>query len=57
MWSFNIFLLFVQNMVSGHVESSRCTLTDLLHGLLRYDPSERLTARQALNHPFFRNPN
>ncbi|MBA0568302.1 hypothetical protein Golob_005805 [Gossypium lobatum] len=25
----------------------------LLEGLLKYDPSERLTARQALNHPFF----
>ncbi|XP_062100030.1 serine/threonine-protein kinase AFC3 isoform X1 [Humulus lupulus] len=34
----------------------RSSLTDLLHGLLKYDPSERLTARQALDHPFFGNP-
>ncbi|XVE71077.1 hypothetical protein DITRI_Ditri10aG0121200 [Diplodiscus trichospermus] len=44
-----------KNMVSQHVESSRYTLVDLLEGLLKYDPSERLTARQALNHPFFKN--
>ncbi|ESR63842.1 serine/threonine-protein kinase AFC3 [Citrus sinensis] len=47
----------LKNMVSLHVDRARSTLTDLLHGLLRYDPSERLTARQALNHPFFRNLN
>ncbi|XVF35498.1 hypothetical protein REPUB_Repub18cG0150700 [Reevesia pubescens] len=43
----------LKNMVSQHVESSRYSLADLLEGLLKYDPSERLTARQALNHPFF----
>ncbi|KAB2077461.1 hypothetical protein ERO13_A06G138400v2 [Gossypium hirsutum] len=43
----------LKNMVSQHVESSRYFLADLLEGLLKYDPSERLTARQALNHPFF----
>ncbi|KAH1056705.1 hypothetical protein J1N35_034770 [Gossypium stocksii] len=42
----------LKNMVS-HVESSRYFLADLLEGLLKYDPSERLTACQALNHPFF----
>ncbi|KAK9208031.1 hypothetical protein WN944_000383 [Citrus x changshan-huyou] len=47
----------LKNMVSLHVDRARSTLTDLLHGLLGYDPSERLTARQALNHPFFRNLN
>ena len=26
---------------------------DLLHGLLQLDPSRRLTANQALRHPFF----
>ncbi|XVE53698.1 hypothetical protein DITRI_Ditri03aG0023500 [Diplodiscus trichospermus] len=46
----------LKNMVSQHVESSRYLLADLLEGLLTYDPSERLTARQALNHPFFKNP-
>ncbi|XWS17749.1 hypothetical protein CRYUN_Cryun33cG0094100 [Craigia yunnanensis] len=46
----------LKNMVSQHLESSRYLLSDLLEGLLTYDPSERLTARQALNHPFFKNP-
>uniref|UniRef100_A0A2N9GUQ1 dual-specificity kinase n=1 Tax=Fagus sylvatica TaxID=28930 RepID=A0A2N9GUQ1_FAGSY len=45
----------LKDLVSQHVESSRFFLTDLLHGLLKYDPSERLTARQALDHPFFKN--
>ncbi|XP_030946163.1 serine/threonine-protein kinase AFC3 isoform X4 [Quercus robur] len=45
----------LQDLVSQHVESSRFSLTDLLNGLLMYEPSERLTARQALNHPFFNN--
>ncbi|XP_075642482.1 serine/threonine-protein kinase AFC3 isoform X3 [Castanea sativa] len=45
----------LKDLVSQHVESSRFSLTDLLHGLLMYEPSERLTARQALNHPFFNN--
>ncbi|KAI5586459.1 serine/threonine-protein kinase AFC3 isoform X2 [Populus trichocarpa] len=43
-------------MISQHVDSSRSSLIDLLHGLLKYDPSERLTAWQALNHPFFKCP-
>ena len=43
----------LKDMVSQHVGSSRYALADLLHGLLKYEPSERLTARQALNHPFF----
>ncbi|TYI25494.1 hypothetical protein ES332_A05G054100v1 [Gossypium tomentosum] len=46
----------LKNIVSQYVESSRYSLADMLEGLLKYDPSERLTARQALNHPFFRFP-
>ncbi|KAL6524115.1 Serine/threonine-protein kinase afc3 [Orobanche minor] len=46
----------LKNLVSRHVDSSRCTLVNLLHGLLKYDPSERLTARLALEHPFFKDP-
>ncbi|XP_022732591.1 serine/threonine-protein kinase AFC3-like isoform X2 [Durio zibethinus] len=45
----------LKNMVS-HAERSRYSFADLLEGLLKYEPSERLTARQALNHPFFKNP-
>ncbi|KAL0312008.1 UNVERIFIED_CONTAM: Serine/threonine-protein kinase AFC3 [Sesamum radiatum] len=46
----------LKNLVSRHVDSSRSSLVNLLHGLLKFDPSERLTARQALEHPFFKDP-
>ncbi|KAK9273400.1 hypothetical protein L1049_018210 [Liquidambar formosana] len=46
----------LKDMVSRHVDCTRSSIIDLLYGLLRFDPSERLTARQALNHPFFKNP-
>ncbi|KAL0330766.1 UNVERIFIED_CONTAM: Serine/threonine-protein kinase AFC3 [Sesamum angustifolium] len=46
----------LKNLVSRHVNSSRSSLVNLLHGLLKFDPSERLTARQALEHPFFKDP-
>ncbi|XP_057467195.1 serine/threonine-protein kinase AFC3 [Actinidia eriantha] len=45
----------LKNLVSQHV-GSRSPLFDLLHGLLKFDPSDRLTAHQALDHPFFRSP-
>ncbi|GAV78347.1 Pkinase domain-containing protein [Cephalotus follicularis] len=45
----------LKNMVT-QVENSRWLLIDLLHGLLKYDPSERVTARHALNHSFFDHP-
>lgn len=47
-------LFFIQDIISRHVESSRFLLIDLLHGLLTYDPAKRITARQALDHRFFR---
>ncbi|XP_051151452.1 serine/threonine-protein kinase AFC3-like isoform X1 [Andrographis paniculata] len=43
----------LKNLVARHVDSSRSSLVDLLYGLLKFDPRERLTARQALRHPFF----
>ncbi|XP_078429451.1 serine/threonine-protein kinase AFC1 isoform X2 [Wolffia australiana] len=47
----------LQNLVMQHVDHSAGDLIDLLQGLLRYEPSERLKAREALWHPFFtRNP-
>ncbi|AES73840.1 putative dual-specificity kinase CMGC-CLK family [Medicago truncatula] len=46
----------LKDIISRHVESSRSSLTDLLYGLLTYEPSKRITARQALDHPFFRIP-
>ncbi|CAM0945005.1 unnamed protein product [Alopecurus aequalis] len=42
----------LQNLVMQHVDHSAGDLIDLLQGLLRYDPDERLKARQALQHPF-----
>jgi dual-specificity kinase len=36
-----------------HVDHSAGDLIHLLQGLLRYDPFERVTARDALRHPFF----
>ncbi|KAF5207026.1 Serine/threonine-protein kinase AFC3 [Thalictrum thalictroides] len=45
----------LKDLVSKHVGHSRSSLTDLLHGLLMFDPSERMTARQALDHSFFTN--
>ncbi|KAF5936176.1 hypothetical protein HYC85_027305 [Camellia sinensis] len=47
----------LKKLVLQHVECFRASsLIDLLHGLLKFDPSRRLTARQALDHPFFKNP-
>ncbi|CAJ2643332.1 unnamed protein product [Trifolium pratense] len=46
----------LKDIISSHVESSRSLLTDLLYGLLTYDPAKRITAREALDHPFFRIP-
>lgn len=46
-------LLRLQNLVMQHVDHSGGDLIHLLQGLLRYDPTERLTAREALRHRFF----
>ncbi|EXB82490.1 Serine/threonine-protein kinase AFC2 [Morus notabilis] len=43
----------LQNLVMQHVDHSAGDLIDLLQGLLRYDPFHRLTACEALRHPFF----
>ncbi|KAJ7945800.1 Kinase AFC1 [Quillaja saponaria] len=43
----------LQNLIMQHVDHSAGDLIHLLQGLLKYDPSERLTAREALRHPFF----
>ncbi|PWZ09327.1 Serine/threonine-protein kinase AFC3 [Zea mays] len=44
------------DLVSRNADHSKVALVDLLYGLLRFEPSERLTAEEALDHPFFRNP-
>ncbi|AQK96370.1 Serine/threonine-protein kinase AFC3 [Zea mays] len=45
-----------KDLVSRNADHSKVALVDLLYGLLRFEPSERLTAEEALDHPFFRNP-
>lgn len=50
-------LLRLQNLVMQHVDHSGGDFIHLLQGLLRYDPSDRLTAREALRHPFFTRDN
>jgi dual-specificity kinase len=43
----------LQNLIMQNVDHSAGDLIHLLQGLLRYDPTDRLTAREALRHPFF----
>ncbi|XP_061364889.1 serine/threonine-protein kinase AFC2 isoform X1 [Gastrolobium bilobum] len=43
----------LQNLIMQHVDHSAGDLIHLLQGLLRFDPSERLTAKEALRHSFF----
>eukprot|EP00252_Welwitschia_mirabilis_P012704 TRINITY_DN2806_c0_g1_i5.p1 TRINITY_DN2806_c0_g1~~TRINITY_DN2806_c0_g1_i5.p1 ORF type:complete len:337 (-),score=41.47 TRINITY_DN2806_c0_g1_i5:303-1313(-) len=43
----------LRNIVMEHADHSAGALIDLLERLLRYEPSERLTAQEALRHPFF----
>ncbi|KAL6281022.1 hypothetical protein ACE6H2_017903 [Prunus campanulata] len=47
----------LQNLVMQHVDHSAGDLIHLLQGLLRYDPSDRLSAREALRHSFFTKDN
>ncbi|GJM92623.1 hypothetical protein PR202_ga09109 [Eleusine coracana subsp. coracana] len=54
LWSVGCILVeLCSNLVMQHVDHSAGDLIDLLQGLLRYDPNERLKARDALRHPFF----
>ncbi|KAG6408870.1 hypothetical protein SASPL_131896 [Salvia splendens] len=43
----------LQNLIMQHVDHSAGDLISLLQGLLKYEPSERLSAEDALRHPFF----
>lgn len=47
----------LQNLIMQHVDHSAGDLIHLLQGLLKYDPSDRLTAREALRHSFFTRDN
>ncbi|CAD6250456.1 unnamed protein product [Miscanthus lutarioriparius] len=43
----------LQNLVMQNVDQAAGDLIDLLQVLLKYDPADRLTAQEALRHPFF----
>ncbi|KAI9173386.1 hypothetical protein LWI28_000577 [Acer negundo] len=43
----------LQNLIMQQVDHSAGDLIHLLQGLLKFDPVDRLTAREALRHPFF----
>ncbi|KAG0547035.1 hypothetical protein BDA96_01G044500 [Sorghum bicolor] len=43
----------LQSLVMRNVDQSAGDIIDLLQGLLKYDPANRLTAQEALRHPFF----
>ncbi|KAF9615477.1 hypothetical protein IFM89_023735 [Coptis chinensis] len=43
----------LNELVPGNFKDEKGNFIGLLEGLLKYDPSVRLTARQALGHPFF----
>eukprot|EP00252_Welwitschia_mirabilis_P008503 TRINITY_DN2039_c0_g1_i1.p1 TRINITY_DN2039_c0_g1~~TRINITY_DN2039_c0_g1_i1.p1 ORF type:complete len:400 (+),score=43.34 TRINITY_DN2039_c0_g1_i1:406-1605(+) len=43
----------LRNIIMDHADHSAGSLIDLLQGLLKFEPSERLTAQEALKHPFF----
>ncbi|OEL22416.1 Serine/threonine-protein kinase AFC2 [Dichanthelium oligosanthes] len=43
----------LQNLVMQNVDQSAGDFIDLLQGLLKYDPANRMTAQEALSHPFF----
>ncbi|OAY65965.1 Serine/threonine-protein kinase AFC1 [Ananas comosus] len=54
LWSVGCILVeLCSNLVMQHVDHSAGDLIDLLQGLFRYDPNERMKAREALRHPFF----
>ncbi|MCO5572222.1 hypothetical protein L7F22_025974 [Adiantum nelumboides] len=43
----------LSDLLSKHVESVPSSLVNLLERMFSYDPLNRLTAREALHHPFF----
>ena len=39
--------------VTFKMSKDKANLIDLLEKMLRYDPTQRITAKDALNHPYF----
>eukprot|EP01018_Ginkgo_biloba_P011411 Gb_41363 [translate_table: standard] len=46
-------LFHIKNLIIQQVDQSARDLMDLLQGLLKFEPQERLKAREVLRHPFF----
>jgi len=44
----------IRDLIMQHADHSAGLFIDLLQGLLKFEPSERLEASEALRHPFFR---
>eukprot|EP01018_Ginkgo_biloba_P013914 Gb_36852 [translate_table: standard] len=44
----------LRNLIMQNVDHSAGALIDLLHVLLKFDPNERVSAKEALKHHFFR---
>jgi len=44
----------LRDLIMQHADHSAGLFIDLLQGLLKFEPSERLEASEALRHPFFR---
>eukprot|EP00252_Welwitschia_mirabilis_P021610 TRINITY_DN5584_c0_g1_i6.p1 TRINITY_DN5584_c0_g1~~TRINITY_DN5584_c0_g1_i6.p1 ORF type:complete len:393 (-),score=43.28 TRINITY_DN5584_c0_g1_i6:159-1337(-) len=44
----------LKSIVMKHADRSVSVFTNLLEGLLKFEPTERLTAQEALNHVFFK---
>ena len=47
-------LMRLRDYISASVGHSACELVDLIQGLLAFEPDERMSAKEALKHPFFR---
>eukprot|EP00250_Pteridium_aquilinum_P021717 c25203_g1_i19 orf=301-558(+) len=43
----------LRDLVLEHTDNTGSSLVDLLERMLKYDPYDRPTAKEALDHPFF----
>eukprot|EP00897_Mesotaenium_endlicherianum_P005372 jgi/Mesen1/4863/ME000244S04042 len=55
-WSYPCDVWSIGCIIVELVTHSAGTLIDLVEMMLRFEPAERISAREALKHPFFREP-